>query len=137
MKLIASHRVVCIQGEPGCGKSTRIPQFILDYGRQNIPPRILVTQPRRLAAMRVAERVASERKEELGQTVGFCIGGEKHRSRDTSITYCTTGYLLQVCTVILSVSLKVMMNKLEALQLAAAAFISMQLIFIAEVHAFN
>ena len=99
LELIRGHRVVCIEGETGCGKSTKIPQFILDDALEKSPPvncKILVTQPRRVAAMKVAERVAAERKEHVGKTVGFCIGGEQHRSRDTPLTYCTTGYLLQV-----------------------------------------
>lgn len=102
LELISGHRVVCIEGETGCGKSTKIPQFILDDALEKSPPvtcKILVTQPRRVAAMKVAERVAAERKERVGKTVGFCIGGEQHRSRDTPLTYCTTGYMLQVSTV--------------------------------------
>ena len=102
LELISGHRVVCIEGETGCGKSTKIPQFILDDALKRNPPvtcKILVTQPRRVAAMKVAERVAAERKERVGKTVGFCIGGEQHRSRDTPLTYCTTGYMLQVSTV--------------------------------------
>ena len=42
--------------------------------------------------MKVAERVAAERKEHVGKAVGFCIGREQHQSRDTPLTYCTTGY---------------------------------------------
>ena len=102
LELISGNQVVCIEGETGCGKSTKIPQFILDDALEKNPPvncKILVTQPRRVAAMKVAERVAAERKERVGKTVGFCIGGEQHRSRETPLTYCTTGYLLQVSTV--------------------------------------
>ena len=102
LELISGHQVVFTEGETGCGKSTKIPQFILDDALERNPPvtcKILVTQPRRLAAMKVAERVAAERKERVGKTVGFCIGGEQHRSRDTLLTYCTTGYMLQVGTV--------------------------------------
>ena len=99
LELINSHRVVCIEGETGCGKSTKVPQFILDDAQTSNPPnecRILVTQPRRVAAMKLAERVATERGERVGMTVGYCIGGERHWSPDTALTYCTTGYLLQV-----------------------------------------
>ena len=99
LQLIRGHRVVCIEGETGCGKSTKIPQFILEDSLNSNPPspcKILVTQPRRVAVIKLAERVAAERKERLGQTVGYCIGGEKHRTSETSLTYCTVGYLLQV-----------------------------------------
>ena len=56
LKLISGHRMVCIEGETGCGKSTKIPQFILDDALEKSPPvacKILVTQPRRVAAMKV------------------------------------------------------------------------------------
>ena len=99
LQLVHSHRVVCIEGETGCGKSTKIPQFILEDSLNSNPAtpcKILVTQPRRVAVIKLAERVAAERKERLGQTVGYCIGGERHRTSETSLTYCTVGYLLQV-----------------------------------------
>ena len=101
LALLASHRVVCIEGETGCGKSTQIPQFILDHALASNPPiecRVLVTQPRRVAAIKLSERVASERGERVGHTVGYCVGGEQHYSSShrPALTYCTTGYLLQV-----------------------------------------
>eukprot|EP00731_Ephydatia_muelleri_P020454 Em0013g181a len=99
MELIHKHRVVCIQGETGCGKSTKVPQFILDDALSSTSPKackILVSQPRRVAAMKLAERVAAERHEALGKTVGFAVAGEKRRGSDTAIVYCTTGYLLQM-----------------------------------------
>ncbi len=92
-------QVVCIEGETGCGKSTMVPQFILDEALNSDPVkecRIVVTQPRRVAAMKLAERVAGVRGERLGKLVGYCIGGDKHRSPSTRLTYCTVGYLLQV-----------------------------------------
>lgn len=99
LELVNNHSVIIIEGETGCGKSTKVPQFILDQSLEStpsLPCKILVTQPRRVAAMKLAERVASERNELVGMTVGFCIRGESHRSADTAITYCTIGYLLQV-----------------------------------------
>ena len=99
LHLVHNHRVVCIEGETGCGKSTKIPQFILDdslNSNPTVPCRILVTQPRRVAVVKLAERVAAERNERIGQTVGYCIGGERHRTSETTLTYCTVGYLLNV-----------------------------------------
>ena len=99
LELIDTHQVICIQGETGCGKSTKVPQFVLDRAQAANPPeecRILVTQPRRMAAIKLAERVAGERHERVGKSVGYCIGGERHRSPSTALTYCTTGYMLQV-----------------------------------------
>lgn len=105
LELIGQNRVVCVEGETGCGKSTRVPQYILDHSLTLSPPqecRILVTQPRRMAAIKLAERVATERGEQVGYTVGYCVGGEHTNSSMSAITYCTTGYLLQVRPGILS-----------------------------------
>lgn len=105
LELIGKNRVVCVEGETGCGKSTRVPQYILDHSLTTSPPqecRILVTQPRRMAAIKLAERVATERGEQVGHTVGYCVGGEHTTSSVSAITYCTTGYLLQVRLCILS-----------------------------------
>ena len=99
LELIEANRIVCVEGETGCGKSTRVPQYILDYSRSLSPPRecrVLVSQPRRMAAIKLAERVAAERGERVGYTVSYCVGGENTNSSVAAITYCTTGYLLQV-----------------------------------------
>lgn len=66
--------MVIISGETGSGKTTQVPQFILnEFARKNRPCRILCTQTRRLATISVAERVTQERGESIGQTVGFQI----------------------------------------------------------------
>ena len=99
LDLIEEHRVVCVEGETGCGKSTRVPQYILEHSLSQSPPRpcqILVTQPRRMAAVKLAERVANERGERVGHTVGYCVGGDRTNFSGAAITYCTTGYFLQV-----------------------------------------
>lgn len=59
-----------------CGKTTQIPQFILDNSLQGSPntvANIICTQPRRISAISVAERVAKERTERVGVTVGYQI----------------------------------------------------------------
>lgn len=102
LELVRDHTVVCIEGETGCGKSTKVPQFILDEAISKESPglcRIIVTQPRRVAAIKLAERVAAERNEKVGKIVGYCVGGEHHRAAKTMLTYCTVGYLLQVSCV--------------------------------------
>ena len=99
LELIEENNVVCVEGETGCGKSTRVPQYILEHSLSQSPPqlcRILVTQPRRMAAIKLAERVANERGERVGLTVGYCVGGDRTNLSGAAITYCTTGYLLQV-----------------------------------------
>ena len=65
----------------GCGKTTQIPQIILDNAINNgkgSETKIVCTQPRRIAAISVATRVASERGEKLGESVGFKIRLEEY-----------------------------------------------------------
>lgn len=86
-------------GATGSGKTTQVPQIILDDAiRKGSGGQcdIICTQPRRLAASSVAQRVAAERNEPLGQTVGYHV---RHDARlpkfGGSVTYCTTGILLE------------------------------------------
>ncbi|KAH8345167.1 hypothetical protein KR059_007291, partial [Drosophila kikkawai] len=74
LKAMQSERVVIIQGATGSGKSTQVPQYILESAAQHrLPVKIVVSQPRRIAATTVAERIAHERGEVLGSTVGYQI----------------------------------------------------------------
>ncbi|KAJ8395601.1 hypothetical protein AAFF_G00030820 [Aldrovandia affinis] len=96
VKVIKENRVVLIVGETGSGKTTQIPQFLLDdCSRNGVPCRIFCTQPRRLAAIAVAERVAAERGENVGQTIGYQIRLESRVSPKTLLTFCTSGVLLR------------------------------------------
>ncbi|KAM9735252.1 3'-5' RNA helicase YTHDC2 isoform 2-T3 [Menidia menidia] len=96
IQLIRDNRVVLVVGETGSGKTTQIPQFLLDdYFRNRQSCRIFCTQPRRLAAIAVAERVAAERGECVGQTVGYHIRLESRVSPKTLLTFCTSGVLLR------------------------------------------
>ncbi|XP_039028897.1 DExH-box ATP-dependent RNA helicase DExH6-like [Hibiscus syriacus] len=69
---VESHQVIHISGETGCGKTTQVPQFLLDYmwGRGEAC-KILSTQPRRISATSVSERISYERGESIGETVGY------------------------------------------------------------------
>jgi len=97
LELVNEHQVVMIEGETGCGKSTQVPQYIFEDCQMNQKPfSMIITQPRRVAAIKLAERVSLERGEPLGQTVGYSIGGETKKSPRTVLVYCTIGYLLQV-----------------------------------------
>eukprot|EP00930_Biecheleria_cincta_P046744 TRINITY_DN32280_c0_g1_i1.p1 TRINITY_DN32280_c0_g1~~TRINITY_DN32280_c0_g1_i1.p1 ORF type:complete len:1630 (+),score=254.37 TRINITY_DN32280_c0_g1_i1:68-4957(+) len=90
--------VCCLHGETGSGKSTQVPQMILeDAMRRGERVRIAVTQPRRVAALNLSKRVAEELGEQAaGNAVGFRIGGESRQGE--KIDFCTVGYLLQLFT---------------------------------------
>ena len=91
--LVARHDVVLVAGETGCGKSTQVPQFLFDAsdGKANIA----CSQPRRLSAIAVAERVASERGEQCGQTIGYQVRFESSFSSRTRLLFATPGVLLR------------------------------------------
>ena len=86
--------VLLISGDTGCGKSTQVPQFLLDADPAN---KIVVTQPRRLAARALAERVSNERGSVIGRTVGYALSRDRVTTLGTTrVTFMTTGLLLQV-----------------------------------------
>lgn len=94
---IDSHQVVLISGETGCGKTTQVPQYILDYmWGKGETCKIICTQPRRISATSVAERISSERGENIGDCVGYKIRLESKGGRHSSIIFCTNGVLLRV-----------------------------------------
>ncbi|XP_047107788.1 ATP-dependent DNA/RNA helicase DHX36-like isoform X1 [Schistocerca piceifrons] len=102
LEIIAANQVVLLSGETGCGKTTQVAQFILDAeiaAERGSICRIVNTQPRRISAISVAQRVAEERDEPCGgqdSSCGYQIRLEKALPRHTgSILYCTTGILLQ------------------------------------------
>uniref|UniRef100_A0A6J0TQ65 RNA helicase n=1 Tax=Pogona vitticeps TaxID=103695 RepID=A0A6J0TQ65_9SAUR len=98
LRLLKKHQVLVVSGMTGCGKTTQIPQFILDSSLEGPPSKlanIICTQPRRISAISVAERVASERTEKVGVTVGYQIRLESVKSSATRLLYCTTGVLLR------------------------------------------
>ncbi|KAF7262750.1 hypothetical protein GWI33_004148 [Rhynchophorus ferrugineus] len=100
LSMINDNQVTVISGETGCGKTTQVAQFILDYFIQNLKGsecKIVCTQPRRISAISIAERVAEERAEVLGNSVGFQIRLEQTKPRERgSILFCTTGVLLKI-----------------------------------------
>lgn len=95
---ISCNQVIIVSGETGCGKTTQIPQFILESEIEfcrGASCSIICTQPRRISAMSVAERVAAERGEKLGESVGYKVRLEGMKGRDTRLLFCTTGILLR------------------------------------------
>ncbi|KAF3770729.1 hypothetical protein M406DRAFT_59629 [Cryphonectria parasitica EP155] len=98
VKTVTENQITIISGETGSGKSTQSVQYILDdlYDRGYAKcANIIVTQPRRISALGLADRVSEERCTTVGQEVGYSIRGENRTSRDTKITFVTTGVLLR------------------------------------------
>nr|XP_019051332.1 ATP-dependent RNA helicase prh1 [Kwoniella bestiolae CBS 10118]OCF30262.1 ATP-dependent RNA helicase prh1 [Kwoniella bestiolae CBS 10118] len=98
---IMTNDTTIILGETGCGKSTQLPQLLVSHSisKSHYPtkrgPRIVVTQPRRLPAIALANRVAAEMGCVLGEQVGYSVRFEEMVSRDTGIRYCTEGVLMR------------------------------------------
>lgn len=90
---IANHQVVIIAGETGSGKTTQIPKICLELGR-GIFGYIGHTQPRRLAARSVAQRLADELEQPLGQAVGYKVRFGDHTADNTLVKLMTDGILL-------------------------------------------
>ncbi|MCP4020947.1 MAG: ATP-dependent RNA helicase HrpA, partial [Desulfobacteraceae bacterium] len=90
---IKSHNVLIISGETGSGKTTQIPKFCLEAG-QGIRGMIGCTQPRRIAAVNVASRIAFELNEKIGASVGYKIRFDDKISRHAHIKLMTDGILL-------------------------------------------
>ncbi len=89
LEAVRDNSVVVITAETGAGKSTQVPQYLLEAGYN-----FVVTEPRRLAARTVSERVAEEFGEELGLTVGFRTAMERKDSKSTRCLFCTDGLAL-------------------------------------------
>ncbi|XP_066426692.1 pre-mRNA-splicing factor ATP-dependent RNA helicase DHX16 isoform X3 [Molothrus aeneus] len=92
---VAQHQVLVIEGETGSGKTTQIPQYLHEEGYTRGGLKIGVTQPRRVAAMSVAARVAVEMGTKLGNEVGYSIRFEDCTSERTVLKYMTDGMLLR------------------------------------------
>ncbi|KAJ3295313.1 hypothetical protein HK104_002831 [Borealophlyctis nickersoniae] len=115
LETLTANRVILLVAETGAGKSTQVPQYILDHYLPTLDPPtrpptqktnnkkpipnpihvVRVTQPRRVAAKRIAERVSEERNTPLGQQVGYHVGREDPvTSPSTQILFNTMGILL-------------------------------------------
>ena len=96
--MVENNRVVLVSGATGCGKTTQVPQFVLDSfinAKRGGECNIICTQPRRIAAIGVATRVADERAESIGDVVGYHIRMQSKVSDKTRLLFCTTGVLLR------------------------------------------
>lgn len=99
LELVDGHLYSVIVGATGSGKTTQVPQILLEDAisrNEGAHCNVVCTQPRRIAATSVARRVADERNEKLQDTVGYHVRFDPKRPLPGgSITYCTTGILLQ------------------------------------------
>lgn len=120
---IDSNRVSIITGETGSGKSTQIVQFVLDAlnAHGDFASRIMCTQPRRISTIGLADRISDERVDTVGGEVGYVIRGENKTSRDTRISFVTTGVLLRMLQTLLTSG-------------GASVFDDLKYLFIDEVH---
>ncbi|XP_017178796.2 ATP-dependent RNA helicase DEAH13-like isoform X2 [Malus domestica] len=100
MEAVNDHSTVIICGETGCGKTTQVPQFLFEagFGSSSSSARsgmIGVTQPRRVAVLATAKRVAYELGVRLGKEVGFQVRYDKRIGESCSIKFMTDGILLR------------------------------------------
>ncbi|EEB06271.2 ATP-dependent RNA helicase Cdc28 [Schizosaccharomyces japonicus yFS275] len=95
LQAIEEYQVLIVVAETGSGKTTQLPQYLHEAGYTNGGKKICCTQPRRVAAMSVAARVAKEMNVRLGQEVGYTIRFENNTSEKTCIKYLTDGMLLR------------------------------------------
>ncbi|THG16364.1 hypothetical protein TEA_019159 [Camellia sinensis var. sinensis] len=92
---VRSNNILIIVGETGSGKTTQLPQFLFNAGLCHDGKVVGITQPRRVAAVSVAKRVAEECGVQLGQRVGYSIRFDDTTSSSTRIKYMTDGLLLR------------------------------------------
>lgn len=96
LKIFQSTQIMVFVGETGSGKTTQIPQFVLYDDMPHLKgTQVACTQPRRVAAMSVAARVADEMDVTLGEEVGYNIRFENKTSNKTLLKYMTDGMLLR------------------------------------------
>ena len=95
IEAVREHQVLVLVGETGSGKTTQVPQYLHEAGFCKDGMKVLCTQPRRVAAMSVAARVADEMGVRLSKEVGYRVRFDDAAGDDTSLIYMTDGLLLR------------------------------------------
>ncbi|XP_078446487.1 putative pre-mRNA-splicing factor ATP-dependent RNA helicase DEAH3 isoform X1 [Wolffia australiana] len=95
LETVRANQTLILVGETGSGKTTQIPQFVLELEDAGKRPMVACTQPRRVAAMSVSRRVAEEMDVTIGEEVGYSIRFEDCSSNKTILKYLTDGMLLR------------------------------------------
>ncbi|MEL7000980.1 MAG: DEAD/DEAH box helicase [Pseudomonadota bacterium] len=95
LRVVSSSNRLVLSAAPGAGKTTRVPVALLNTAPRD-GGRILVLEPRRIAARTAAERMAAERGERVGETVGYRVRGESKISKSTRIEVITEGILTRM-----------------------------------------
>ena len=110
LNLIKNNNFCIITGETGSGKTTQLPQYIIEsltladfykndkkFQKSKKLPRVVITQPRRVAAIQMAKRVCYEKNYKLGNEIGYTIRFGDNSSENTIIKYVTDGILVKSC----------------------------------------
>jgi len=100
LQVLKDNQILILVGETGSGKTTQIPQFVLEAVDLEIPDKrrkmmVACTQPRRVAALSISRRVAEEMDVSIGEEVGYSIRFEDCSSAKTGLKYVTDGMLLR------------------------------------------
>ncbi|KAL2650957.1 hypothetical protein R1flu_019085 [Riccia fluitans] len=93
LDILAKNQTMILVGETGSGKTTQIPQFVVEAGYTANRKQVACTQPRRVAAMSVSRRVADEMDVTIGEEVGYSIRFEDCSGPKTTLKYLTDGML--------------------------------------------
>ncbi|KCV72791.1 hypothetical protein H696_00370 [Fonticula alba] len=97
LKIIEDSQTTVLTGETGSGKTTQVPQYLLERSLETQTPcNIIVTQPRRMAAVSIAKRVSDEQVVPVGDLIGYSVRFDSKVSASTRLRFCTTGVLLRL-----------------------------------------